>query len=496
MARSIKLLSLAGLLAAPAFADNAPLIRAPDWLSYKWFASTDPKHQNDDYLLLKPGETRKIPLTEGNVERLWFTASEPERIVVALTLKDGKVVTLSKIRTLFHEKATAFYAPSPNDLTQRLPLTLTTGKNSFLTVTSNATNPEGSKFYYQVTIRPDHNITAKPPSGALQRDTKKIELAPGAEKTIELPGTAQIQSIRLTVQKPDDIKSLRLRAAWDGSDKNAIDAPLTALLSLFDGGQKVQSAAFDFDGKVANLKWSMPFDKGAKITFVNTGSAPLSFESVIGSVQLRTPSPYRFCAVYGAARPESKKLLKMLQVQGKGAFCGLNLAIAPSPGAARRTFAYLEGNEIITADGQKFEGTGTEDFFSSAWYFPKQPFTFPYHGMTFKSENPPAVAAYRLMVPDAVPFKQSLQFDFEHGRGNNADDMVYQWVAFWYQEPAARFEVPNTLQSADLASGSPGAPPDVSGGPSHLNIFLTALVTALIVGGGGGLLIKALRQRK
>jgi hypothetical protein len=39
------------------------------------------------------------------------------------------------------------------------------------------------------------------------------------------------------------------------------------------------------------------------------------------------------------------------------------------------------------------------------------------------------------MIPDAVPFKKSLRFDFEHGNGNNSADLEWKWTAIWYQKP-------------------------------------------------------------
>jgi hypothetical protein len=147
----------------------------------------------------------------------------------------------------------------------------------------------------------------------------------------------------------------------------------------------------------------------------------------------------------------------MLNVTGQGAFAGLVLGIEPAPESSRQTFAYLEGNETITADGKTYEGTGTEDFFNSAWYFPDEPFSQAYHGMTFKSQSPPQVSAYRFMIPDAIPFQKTLNFAFEHGKGNNSDDLEYRWVAFWYQKPTFNFEVSDDLQGGASAAQGDGA---------------------------------------
>jgi hypothetical protein len=132
-------------------------------------------------------------------------------------------------------------------------------------------------------------------------------------------------------------------------------------------------------------------------------------------------------------------------VQGEGAFVGLALAIRPIATSRRRAFAYLEGNETIKADAQVLEGTGTEDFFNSAWYFPETPFARAFGGMSFKSALPPQVAAHRWAIPDPIPFKRNLDFTFEHGNGNNSDDLEWRWLACFYAAPQATWAVPDEL---------------------------------------------------
>jgi hypothetical protein len=76
------------------------LLDAPLQAPYKWFASTDPKHKNQDYLLLKPSETRRIPLAAGNLERLWATATEPTKIDLFLDPENPTVITHISFKSL------------------------------------------------------------------------------------------------------------------------------------------------------------------------------------------------------------------------------------------------------------------------------------------------------------------------------------------------------------------------------------------------------------
>src|SRR5690606_13971934 len=59
---------------------------------YVWFASTDSKAQNNDYLVLEPGEKHAIPLTAGALLRFWCTALEPDK--VSVTLENTKEIPL------------------------------------------------------------------------------------------------------------------------------------------------------------------------------------------------------------------------------------------------------------------------------------------------------------------------------------------------------------------------------------------------------------------
>jgi hypothetical protein len=114
MARFIKFaLCLAAVSSTPlplqAQNNLSDLPAAPDWPPYKWFASTDPKHKNHDYLLLKPGETRKFAVPGGNIERLWWTATEPEKIEFIGI--QGDDFPRFNDKKFIHEKAYAQYAP-------------------------------------------------------------------------------------------------------------------------------------------------------------------------------------------------------------------------------------------------------------------------------------------------------------------------------------------------------------------------------------------------
>jgi hypothetical protein len=384
------------LLVIPARADErSTLLSAPKLPPYQWFASTDPKHRNADYIPLKPGESRRVPLAKGVLLRLWSTALEPENI--ELYLQNGARVELLKNSKAklgnYYEKAYTFY---PDASTPPAARDLKKGAAIVVVNKSKSKN----KWFYQAAVR-----------------------------------------------------------------EKAQTAALSA--TNFDWTNDVRKTTTNFDWTNIDPEIARAGKTGLKL-----------FELPAG-----TKSNYELVAAYGSARSQRDKPIPILSVTGEGTFVGLVLDIRPAPDTTRRTFAFLEGNETIIADGKKYEGTGTEDFFNSAWYFPEKPFSQKYHGLTFKGKEPPRVTAYRWMIPDAVPFKNNFKFEFEHGNGNNGNDLEYRWVAFWYQKPDAKFEIADELKGGSSTASTPSGS-GASGGQSESTLLpIFAALTGIIIVG-------------
>ncbi len=87
-------------------------------------------------------------------------------------------------------------------------------------------------------------------------------------------------------------------------------------------------------------------------------------------------------------------------------------------------------------------GTGTEDYFNTAWC-PNQEYAAPYHGV-IAAGGPnwtDPVTLYRFHIEDPVVFKRDIRVTIEHGHANRRSDELSS-VAFWYQaEPHAPFPV-------------------------------------------------------
>lgn len=469
------LLAAGGAARAQDTSDLDVLLQAPGKQPYKWFASTDKKHKNDDYVLLKPGQTYRVPLAEGTLERLWSTSLFPDQMDLFLeTGPHQKLPLLSNgVANIgfYTDKAFTLFPALKYESTRQLR------RGAALVVVNRAKEP--TKWFYQASVRPAPvgPLAQLPtPREISYNRFKKLTLAPGEEESVNVwdsPGLIYEFQVAVDGSPGDAFEKLRMRAAWDG--QIAVDAPLMAIAGQLKGDGLVQNAVADFDTMALTLRWPMPFNK-AQIWLRNTSNREVKLDVSARTRQYNEePSPYRFCAVERTGKTEKGKPMDILDVKGGGTLAGLALRIQPDPASPSKTFAYLEGNETIKADDNVYEGTGNEDFFSSAWYFPEKPFYHPYEGLTFKGTTPPEIAAYRLMINDAIPFKNSLKFDFEQGNGNNRDDLQWQWVAFWYQKPP--IQIPNLAAAPTAASGAGANLP----GGNNLPIWL-APVGGVFVG--------------
>lgn len=467
----------------------------------KFFASTDPKKQNADYKMLAPGQTMRVPLIAGRLLRLWSTSSEPESLVLqlqnrGLTYKllgnnlrsfgdwQHKAYTLYPTHTAF--MATYDPARTPSLILGDLK------PGATLIATNRAKVP--AKWFYQVTVGEVRSVF--PPRSSALEDAKQTEarfqIASNASQTlVPKSNTGCWTQIEIELPKGSlkDVlnawRTLRLQAKYKDEDSLAIDVPLLALSGQFWRSDSVRSEAVEFDGQRKLLKWKLPIAFGAddKVAIFNGGTKKTEVVVRLWETLLPITSKanvLRLHGLFGSTRTKRGSPIPILSARGEGALVGLAMDIRPVSETTRRSFAYLEGNEIIVADGAKYEGTGTEDYFNSAWYFPDKPFVGAFGGLTFKNAQPPQSSMVRWMLPDAIPFRRSLDFTFEHGRANNSDDLEYRWVAFWYQQPGGEFTVEDALKYGTAVEQ--GQNKNVQRDAVMRRYILGTLVTMLVVG--------------
>ncbi len=241
-----------------------------------------------------------------------------------------------------------------------------------------------------------------------------------------------------------------------------MEVPLSDFFGMGFGEWKdFQSLPLNMTSGGYNSYWPMPFRQRARITITNHASrtAERFYYNIDVLTYDRLPDDILyFHAQYRQHLTEAGRPIAVLEARGRGHYVGTLASMQPLQGSH---LGYLEGDERAFIDGEQepsYIGTGTEDYFSSGWYYDTGEYSAPYHGVTIKDEEDGRINTYRWHIEDPIPFRESFRFDLEHGGTNDHPGVEYSTVAFWYQsEPHAPFR---TLP-ADLLPLSRLAAPEI-----------------------------------
>jgi hypothetical protein len=253
-----------------------------------------------------------------------------------------------------------------------------------------------------------------------------------------------------------DHQELMLRMYWDGQTRPAVEAPVGDFFANCFGQRRevISLPVIVEDGDSYNSFWRMPFRKSARIEIENQSDKPLSLLYFnIDWIQLKDlpkDAPY-FYAQYRQEYPAEKgKDYVLLETTGKGHYVGTVLAVR-----MRSPAWFGEGDEKIYIDGEvkpSIWGTGTEDYFLSAWGL-KTAGT-PYFGVPFYDQRGIGghTSAYRWHLADPMVFNSGIKVTMEHMGWMSPDENPeykstswnereddYASVAFWYQSGAPTF---------------------------------------------------------
>jgi len=277
------------------------------------------------------------------------------------------------------------------------------------------------------------HVSSADPAG---RNHDYVEIPAGDSAVLlNVAGPGLVRRLWVTVAStdPDYLRRIALKMYWEGETHPSVEAPLGDFFG--DGFATVPYTALVMGESSGGFYCylPMPFRRHARIVVENGTGRPI--DAFYFNIDLVT----------GVALPADVETLHawwnrdarltaaaphlIVAARGRGALVGVTL---DAQGAAR-DFSFLEGNEQYTVDGEsRGEGTGTEDYFNSGWYFATGTFAGPYHGLLIKDDTLGRIAAYRWHIPDPVPFERSLRLTIEHGAENTvvAD---YATMAYWYQ---------------------------------------------------------------
>jgi Protein of unknown function (DUF2961) len=312
----------------------------------------------------------------------------------------------------------------------------------------------------------------------------RLTVQPG--ETVELAaitGPGNIQHIWMTVapvyrDQPDVVEAdylrrLVLRMTWDGESNPSVLVPLGDFFGVGHARTtNFVSAPLQMspqDGKGFNCWFQMPFAAGAKIELISEMSVlPMFVYYYIDYEVFEQADPELgyFHAQWRRENPthglgdeaqgnrafqveginlDGRENYVILEAEGRGHYVGCVLSIRNLRDTSQWNW-YGEGDDMIFIDGEEFppslHGTGTEDYFNTAWC-PAETYSAPHHGITLAGgENwSGELSMYRFHIEDPVTFTRSIRVTIEHGHANGRSD-DYSSVAFWYQTlPAKAFSL-------------------------------------------------------
>jgi len=312
--------------------------------------------------------------------------------------------------------------------------------------------------------------------GDVQSNWDNYNVPPGATHVLfDGSGPGVITHIWITFLGPEpqnwaprgsaNHQELMLRMFWDGRERPGVEAPLGDFFAnCFGERREVTSLPVIVeDADSYNTFWRMPFRKSARIEIENQSDRPLSLLYFnidwIKLDDLPRDTPY-FYAQYRQEYPvENGKDYVLLETTGKGHYVGTVLAVR-----LRSPAWFGEGDEKIYIDGEakpSIWGTGTEDYFLSAWGL--QTASTPYFGVPhfdFRGIGG-HTSSYRWHIADPIVFNTEINVTFEHMGWMSPDENPeykstswnereddYASVAFWYQtgEPTFAARAPGVAE--------------------------------------------------
>jgi hypothetical protein len=303
-----------------------------------------------------------------------------------------------------------------------------------------------------------------------------VTVAPGASHVMaEMQGPGSVRHIWMTLASPEERYPRRsiLRMWWDGATTPCVEVPTG---DFFGVGHGITPEYWSLpltmsprSGRGFNCFFPMPFNSSGRIAITNDGAKPLVVYCYVDWEQYDEPQPdvAHFHAQWRRSNPtdgwgktgephsnaEREEFWKranldgegnyvLLTAEGRGHYVGCNLNIDVFE--RQQNDWYGEGDDMIWIDGQlALRGTGTEDYFNTAWS-PTREFHTPYHGITVYSGTPDwgwsgKNSMYRWHIEDPIHFKRSIKVTIEHGHANDLSN-DYSSTAYWYQtEPHAAF---------------------------------------------------------
>ncbi|MBO0866460.1 MAG: DUF2961 domain-containing protein, partial [Mycobacterium sp.] len=262
----------------------------------------------------------------------------------------------------------------------------------------------------------------------------------------------------------DILDDTHIRIYWDNEPTPSVDAPLGSFFGMgYLGAAPTRATAMGMlnDGTMY-MYFPMPFQHHARIELVNNvlGSNVTAVPGVTYSITHRA-----FTGSFGDIgyfrtqwTPQTVRQtpVRWLDVGGAGKVVGIveSRASKQSTGAPYGPLSFLEGNVHMFVDGSRtpsWRDNGTEDTFDGGYYWAKGPVENPNAGDNIKTND--GVAAYRVFIGDAIPFRNHISIDDEPGQaGDPSITTDFPLVFYYSQDP--RMQQTDTFAVGDSTAAA------------------------------------------
>ncbi|TFG23110.1 MAG: DUF2961 domain-containing protein [Promethearchaeota archaeon] len=292
-----------------------------------------------------------------------------------------------------------------------------------------------------------------------------------------ISGAGCIKHIWMTLASRDRdyLRKIVLRMWWDNEENPSVECPIGDFFGMGHGKTKnfwsLPLAMAPQDGKSFNCFFPMPFSDNARIEVDNETDAQLicyfyidyeeypelddnygRFHVFWNRVKECPGDNYetaRRIQKHHKKNPTHENDYLILEAEGEGHYVGCHLDIHNLFDMKKHDKKKLvarinwpgEGDDYIEIDdGEiKIYGTGTEDYFCTAWC-PTQYYCSPYFGIVLSGKRQwRYMSYYRYHIEDPIHFHKNIKVKIEHGHANQRSD-DYSSTAYWYQlEPHKKF---------------------------------------------------------
>jgi Protein of unknown function (DUF2961) len=265
-----------------------------------------------------------------------------------------------------------------------------------------------------------------------------------------LTGPATVHSFRVRV--PDtaiaSLNAIDVAVTWDTDPTPAIAMPLGDLFASETGMADTATSSLPLAITKAagettlDLRLPMPFATKAIVVFDNHAADTTINVAIDGLPSLpREPWGHLAAIRSETVGPTTNPYHPIVTASGEGRLVGTCLMAQGHSSLLVPAFLvgplnFLEGDEQIKVDGQTFRGTGTEDYFDSAFYFDPAAAGFPFAQWGGKGQqgSQGRMSACRWhILGAAIDFHQSLDFSIEAGPPDPATIDRYVSTAFLYR---------------------------------------------------------------